>query len=194
MAQLRAFSGDTRAAAKAPANVLAVIGRSVLALAAVVATVSLTSCATIESNDEAASVGSHQLTQNQLRAMLESELGQSLIGAVPTDGVVDSNVVRGLIGAWIRSAALNDAGVGQDFDSSELEASLATSQTSWDTAPQIMRDLAIDVFSVQELIEQGQLDEATMKASLSAADIDVDSRYGYWNPDTGTAGAVVAFG
>jgi hypothetical protein len=171
-----------------------VIRRSVLALAAVVATLSMSSCATLESNDDAASVGSHQLTQDDLQVMLESELGQSLIAATPADGVIDANVVRGLIGAWIRSTALKDAGVGDGFDSSAIEESLATSQPSWPTAPQIMRDLAIDVFSVQELLRQGELDEQLVVSTMTAADIDVDSRYGYWNPAAGDAGAVVAFG
>lgn len=168
------------------------IARAALVAGLLVATLTLSSCSTFTANSEAASVDGHSLSQDDLQAMLESGLAQSALGAEVTDGQIPANSARSLLSAWITQAILRDNGIGADADRISIEAQLASSNAeTWDAAPQLMRDLYIDVLATNPVIDGGEVDLAELRAMVSGADVAVDSRYGRWDPERG---AVVGFG
>lgn len=171
------------------------IRRSVLAAGALAAALTLSatlsSCSTFTANNDVASMDGHELSQDDLQLMLESELGQSLLNNAPVDGVIDAGSARGLINAWIQLTAFNEAGIGTEVDTAEIEANLANTQESWNAAPQVMRDLAVKNIAIGTLLEQDSIDQNQIREVLLAADITVDSRYGRWDDDSLS---VVAFG
>jgi hypothetical protein len=172
-----------------------VIRRSVLVSGALAIALTLSSvlssCSTFTANDNAASVDGHELSQNDLQLMLESDLGQSLLNDAPINGVIGAGSARGLINAWIQLTAFTEAGIGTDVDTAEIEANLANTQDSWTAAPQVMRDLAVKNIAIGTLRSQGGIDQNQVRTVLLAADVAVDSRYGRWDDETLS---VVAFG
>ncbi|MGD9996689.1 MAG: hypothetical protein AB7L17_18645 [Ilumatobacteraceae bacterium] len=168
------------------------IRRSALALGALVAVVGLTSCSTLSSNDDVASVNGHHLSQDDVQRMLESELGGQLLGGAPVDGVAAGQSVRALLSAWVVATALTDTGVGADVDRAQIEADLAADPQLGDpfgAAPQQLRDLLIDSQVLRNADPTLTTEDQILKVT-SDADIDIDPRYGYWD---GTTGYVVAF-
>lgn len=161
------------------------IRRSVLAAGALAVALTLSStlssCSTFTSNNDVASVGGHSLSQDDLQLMLDSGLGQALLNNAPRDGVIDAGSARAIINAWIQLTAFAEAGIGTDVDTSEIEADLADSLDSWNDAPPVMRELAINNIAIGTLKEQGGIDEDQIRSVLLDADIAVDSRYGRWD-------------
>jgi len=163
-----------------------------IAACAIVAVSTLTSCSTLNSNDTAASVNGAELSQDDLQAMLTSDLGQSLLGAEVVDGGIDGASARSLIEAWIALTALQQAGLTDGVDTAAIETGLAAQfDTAWNDAPQVMKDLAILNVAVGQLIQDGTIEQTAGKTAISEAAVFVDSRYGTWDPVTG---AIAVFG
>ena len=171
------------------------IRRSVLAAGALAValtvSVTLSSCSTFTANNDVASVGGRELSQEDLQLMLDSGLGQELLENAPVDGVIDAGSARAIINAWIQLTAFTEAGIGTDVDTSEIEANMADSLDSWNEAPPVMRELAVKTIAIRTLKEQGGLDDNQIRTVLLDADIAVDSRYGRWDD---SALSVVSFG
>jgi hypothetical protein len=171
--------------------------RIVLAAAALVAALGLASCADgssneLTSNKIAASVEGVELSQDDLAAILSSDLGTELLQASPIDGFIDATSARGLISAWVGINSMIAAGVGADLDRAEIESSLAQQFAEvWDSAPAPMRDLAIANVVVGEAVQTGAVTTEELQAIVSAADVTVDSRYGWWS---GEQFSVLPFG
>jgi hypothetical protein len=166
-----------------------VIRRAVIALVAVLG---LASCSTVSANDDAASVNGHDLSQDDLHDMLESDLATLLLQAAPTDGVANGNSVRALLSAWVVSTALIDTGVGADADRAQVAADLAADPQlgeGFTAAPEALRELLVDS-RILGGADPALTTEEQILSVTAAADIDVDSRYGYWDD---TTGYVVAF-
>jgi hypothetical protein len=84
------------------------------------------------------------------------------------------------------------AGVGADLDRAEIESSLAQQFAEvWDSAPAPMRVLAIANVVVGEAVQTGAVTTEELQAIVSAADVTVDSRYGWWS---GEQFSVLPFG
>jgi hypothetical protein len=158
-----------------------VIRRAVIALAAVVG---LTSCSTLSSNDDVASVNGKHLSQDDLREMLESDLGQALLQDGPVDGVISGETTRGLITVWLQTSIIRESGAVTDEARTAAESRLSTSQASWDIAPQEMRDVAVEYIAAQTLAQTGSIDSQELTDLIQSADIDIDSRYGWWDRET----------
>jgi hypothetical protein len=156
------------------------------------AAITLSSCSAFDTNNDVAVVDGKSLSQDDLQAMLESTLAQEVLQTAVIDGQVDSQSARSLITAWITQTVFREEGVGADADRVSIEAQLASDNAgTWDAAPQVMRDLYIDVLATNPVVDGGEIDVADLRTMLRVAEVSVDSRYGTWDPDRG---GVVGFG
>lgn len=152
----------------------------------------LSSCATFTENSTAASVNGTELSTDDLGTMLDSALGQAILQVTPTDGFIDGNSARGLLGAWIALNALGQAGIGTEADREGVEADLVEQfGADWDAAPAAMKELASANLAVGRLLQSGARSTEELQAIIAAAEVRVDSRYGRWNSEQS---AVVALG
>jgi hypothetical protein len=164
-----------------------VIRRSLLAATALAAALTLSSCATFSSQQNAASVNGAELTRDEFSSMLGSELGQTLLNDAPVNGFIAGNSARSLLGAWISINAIRQAGVGADTDTAEVEQALSEQYgSSWTTAPPVMQELAVDNAIIGQLLADGTITSEDLQAVVSDADATVDSRYGWWDRETFT--------
>lgn len=170
-----------------PLTSTAVNRRTVLAATALVAALGLASCADASSNELttnkiAASVGGVDLSQDDLAAILASDLGKDLLQAEPINGFIDANSARGLISAWIGINSMISAGVGADVDRSAVEQALQQQYAAvWESAPGPMRELAIANLVIGEAVQTGAVTTEELQEIVGAADVTVDSRYGWWS-------------
>ncbi len=165
--------------------------RPLVAAAALVAALSLSSCATFD-NATVASVGDHELSQDDLQEMLESELGSSLLQSSVVDGRADGDAVRSIVSAWIALNALQDAGLITDADLTAVEPQLVSQFGSmFSTAPASIQLLAKQNLAASTAIQAGLIDQQQAIDSVSGVDIRVDPVYGAWDDE---AFAVVALG
>jgi hypothetical protein len=89
-----------------------VIRRTALAIGALVAAVGLSSCSTLSSNHDVASVGDHTLSQDEFQTIAESDLSSEVLQSqVVTDGTADGDAARSLISVWVLLNAIQDAQV-----------------------------------------------------------------------------------
>jgi hypothetical protein len=174
---------------------LAVIRRTALVVGALVVALGLSSCSTLSTNHDVASVGDHTLSRDDFQTIAESDLSSEVLQSqVVTDGTADGNAARSLISVWVLLNAIQDAKVIGPQDTAAIETTLKSRYATWDSAPQAMKDLLIADQVVGTSVSQGEIDQAEIGEIIADADIAVDARYGYWEPDAGNFGAVVAFG
>lgn len=163
------------------------IRRSLLAATALVAALTLSSCATFTSHQNVASVNGAELTRDEFSSMLESELGQTLLNTAPVDGFIDGTSARSLLGAWISINAITQAGIGAEVDEAQVEQALTEEfGPSWTTAPPVVQDLAVRNAIIGQLLADGAVTSEDLQAVVSDANATVDSRYGWWDRETFT--------
>jgi hypothetical protein len=167
-----------------------VIRRAVIALVAVLG---LTSCSTLSSNDDVASVGSHELTRDDLQSLLDSDLSAEVLRSQVVDGEASGDSARTVISAWLLLTAAEDAGAISRSDTADIETTLQSAYENWDAGPQVMKDLLIADQLLGAKAQDGTLGQDALIDIMAAADIEVDARYGYWDPAAGNFGSVVGF-
>jgi hypothetical protein len=169
-----------------------VIRRPVLALGALLAALSLSSCATLSSNNDAASVGDATLSRDDFQAYLRDYLTVSSPGA-PTDQIGGDDA-RGLLSSWVGDQLimqyLDSVGVPiTDADrqtaSDDLDESLGDPQS----ISQTTHDLVVASGAARAVFSNTQ-DAGALGPFAQDIDVDVDSRYGYWDIESGS---IVAF-
>lgn len=162
------------------------IRRLSIAVCALIGAVVLTSCSQFDRNGVAASVDGTELSQDEMAAMLRSDLGINLLNDGPTEnGFISGAGARGLLSAWIGLTAIDQAGLVASADRAEIDAQLAAQfTTTWSDAPQSMRDLAITNVAVGNAVSTGELEQEAVLGAFDGADIFVDSRYGAWDPES----------
>lgn len=180
-------SSAARPAADRAAGAVAsrhVTRRIIIATATLVLTIGLSSCAELSTNQVAASVNGAELSRDDLAGMIESQLGQELLQATPDAGFIDANSARGLLSAWAAINSFVQAGVGDDVDRAEVEAALASQYGDvWTAASQPMKELAVSNLVIGQSIQSGAVTTDQLQEIVRAADVTVDSRYGWWNAE-----------
>ncbi len=169
------------------------IRRSILALCAVVAMVALSACSTFNRNDSVATVGGDALSRTELSQLLDNALVQNdlLIGPVSASGADVASQADTLISVWVVLAALRRAGA-IDLTGAAQRTALATQYTTAFTgAPAAVQQLLTQLGAFHDQFTAGTLDQAKLLATVQAASVHVDSRYGYWD---GAAAKVLPFG
>jgi hypothetical protein len=169
-----------------------VIRRLFLAAAALVGAASLSSCATFSNHGDAAKVASTALSQHDLEVMTSNDLASQAAGA--TDGVLlpEGELNRNVLTFWVQVTALTQAGtVTQAQMDAVRDIAAKTYATTWEGAPKQLQDVVLKQIAVANALQAGTLDRDQVLASISGADVHVDSRYGWWNPAKVT---VTAFG
>jgi hypothetical protein len=164
----------------------AVNRRTVIAAAALVASLGLGSCADTSSSPDrvVASVAGVELSQADLADIVDSDLGKELLQDGPVDGFIAGNSARGLISAWVGINSMIQAGVGAELDRADIETSLQEQFAAvWDSAPAAMKELAISNVVVGEMVRSGAMTSEDLQEIVSAADVTVDSRYGWWSSE-----------
>ena len=132
--------------------------RILTALGAVVATMTLASCATFSS--DAATVGDASLSNDEFEAVLAGvESSPGFESFVVSQGVVDADFVRSLLTRWITTQAL-DAELDRqgrpvsDEDRSRAEAELASVNAGlWETADPVLQELFVDSLAAYQAFE-----------------------------------------
>gem|GEM_PF-2007766 len=161
------------------------IARRLAAVACALAgAATLSSCATFEGDDVAASSGDHELSQDELRSMLESDFLDLVLDVrVPgREGEVIGSGVRELLGAWIVIGPIEDAGLidGPALDEARAQVTERFGP-DFDTAPAPLQDLLVKNSAINLRIGDGSLTQDEALGVLAAADVHVDPRYGRWD-------------
>jgi hypothetical protein len=146
----------------------------------------LSSCATFQENDLAASSGDNELSQDELRSMLESDFLDSVLDVrVPgRDGEVIGSGVRDLLGAWIVIGPIEDAGLIDPATLDEARAQVVEQfGPTFDQAPAPLQDLLVKNSAINLRIGDGSLTQDEALGVLAGADVHVDPRYGRWDPE-----------
>lgn len=165
--------------------------RPLVVAAALVAALSLSSCATFDTTT-VASVGDHELSRDDLQQILESDLGAALLGSSVIDGRADGDSVRAVVSAWIALNALQDAGLITDEDLTAVEPQLVGQFGSmFVDAPPVIQQLAKQNLAASAAIQSGLIDQQQAIGSVSGVDISVDPLFGVWDDE---AFSVVALG
>ena len=155
-----------------------------LAAGALVVALGLSSCATFE-NQRVASVNDHDLTQDDLQVMLDSELGQTLLNSAPIDGQMVGSSVRSIVSAWIALQSFSDAGL---LTAEQLEAARTTATTQYgdvfSNAPALMQELATLNVAAGTAIQNQEIDQQQALDAVRDADVSVDSFYGAWDDES----------
>lgn len=166
--------------------------RRSLAAGALLVALGLSSCATFD-NQRVASVDDAELDQDDLRTILESEIGQQILQSTPIDGLATGDAARGAVTVWVLVTAATGAGLITDDQRASALEELSVSEVAaqFDAAPPIVQDLALLLTAAQTNINNGLVSLDDLLGAARDADISVDSFYGAWDDE---AGAVVALG
>lgn len=174
-----------------------VIRRTLLALFVVLGVVALSSCSSTAKPDVVASVDGVELTRDDLDSMLNNRVVQDGLGTGELNGDqarIPDQADR-IISIWIVLEAVNAQGAAQLDDeataNSVLTAAGGDYQSSFDSSTGATRDLITRYVSFQTQLQAGTLDSAKLQAAVKAADVHVDSRYGYWDA---AQASVIPFG
>ncbi len=175
-----------------------VIRRSLLALLVVLGVVALSSCSSTDKPDVVASVDGVELTRDDLDAMLKNEVVQDGLGTGELNGDQASlpDQADRVISIWIVLEAVNANGAAQLDDQGAAANQVLTTaggnyQSSFESSAGVTRDLITRYISFQTQLQAGTLDSAKLQAAVKAADVHVDSRYGYWDA---AQASVIPFG
>ena len=152
-------------------------------LAAVTGVAALSGCATFDDADVAARVGDRSLTDDQVAAVANSPIAEGAVSG-GEDGTLDAEVARRIVTVWVRNAALADAPFLAEIDLDDVRVQLSSELgDAFITADEFSQQLLIDNAAVSTAIQQGLIDEADAFALVSAAEVDVDARYGTWDAE-----------
>lgn len=156
------------------------------AVACIAAALTLSSCATFENADVVARSGGEELTETELRGMLESPLAEhpALLGAAPIDGFASGEGVRRVVNFWIGLTAISSAGLLDQAAMDGIREELATQLgAQWtETSPEL-QDLAVELNTVTIAQQDGSIQPGTVDAAVRAAEIYISPRYGRWDAD-----------
>jgi hypothetical protein len=143
-------------------------------------------CTTFE-NQRVAAVGDRALSQDDLAAILESELMPVVFEApAPIGGTVDGDTARSIVSIWITLAALFDAGLIDDAQVQEVTTGISTDPqfaTAWGESPAVMQDLIAWYTVVGNALASGELEREAAIAAIQGAAVTVDSFYGVWDSE-----------
>lgn len=152
-----------------------------LLLAVPVAALALGGCSAIDRADEAARVGDHVLTDEQVLAVANSPVA----GGPLTGTTADGELTRRIVTIWIRDTALSDTDWFAKVDAAKVRSDLeAQGGEAFTTSDAFTQQLLVDNGVVLEAINQQLITEDEALALVDTADIEVDSRYGTWDPAT----------
>ena len=168
------------------------IRRLILAAAALVGAASLSSCATFSTHGDVAKVGNTSLSQHDFEVMANSDLARQAAGATQGELMAAGDLNRNILSFWVQATSLTQAGAVTQAEMDAVRDTAAkTYSTTWASAPAQLQDVVLKQIAVSNAIKGGTLNRDQVLASISGADVQVDSRYGWWNPAKVT---VTAFG
>lgn len=154
-------------------------------LAAALALITLSSCATFNRNDVAATVDGVSITNKQLSEIVRSDLYATVLQTGIVNGVANGGAVRNLLDGWLKLQLLEESGAFKTVNRATVSAGLAQSNgASWTSAPAALRDLLVLNEAASQLRTSGALNTDVALQKLSTAQIYVDPRYGTWDPAT----------
>jgi hypothetical protein len=154
-------------------------------LAAALAVITLSSCATFNRNDVAARVDGVSLSNAQLSEIVRSDLYATVLQSGIVNGVANGDAMRNLLDGWLKLQLLEESGAFKTVNRATVGAGLAQSNgASWTSAPQSLRDLLVLNEAASQLRTSGALNTDVALQKLSTAQIYVDPRYGRWDPAT----------
>ena len=171
--------------------------RALAVIVALLAALTLASCSDspVSQQDVVARVGDATLTRDDLDEMLNNRIIQETLGT----GAVDANSatmsqVDNVISLWISLEALQAGGAAALDEDASADSVLSTLpgdyRTSFDSASGNTQTLISRFIALQTVLSNTQ-DRSALVTAIQGADVHVDSRYGYWNPERV---AVVPFG
>lgn len=154
-------------------------------------TSALSSCATFEKTDAVATVDGATLSQTELAEVLKSPIVQSALQLPAVTDRADQSTAGTVIGTWVVLNALDRSGV-IDLTSDTARAALTKQfPNDFPSAPPAVQNFAIQYTELSSKAQAGGLDRPKLLGAVRAADIHIDSRYGYWDP---TTASVMPFG
>lgn len=160
------------------------IRRTAVAALALVAAFGMASCSTFD-NQQVAAVADHELSQDDLTAILTSPLTPQVFnGIAPIDGSMAGADVRGIVSVWITLAALEEGGLITDAQLEPVRTALADGlQADYTDAPAAVQDFFAVYSYTGSALDTGELDRDAAIAMIKAADVSVDSYYGVWDAE-----------
>jgi SurA N-terminal domain len=174
-----------------------VIRRTIVVVGALVALVLLPSCSTLNSNNHAAEVGDTSLERDDFETYLRDVLTANEPGTqadeiaadqarqILSGWVVDQMIIQFLDSQGVEVTEADRASVVAAFDAQLAERGVTISDST--------HRLVIEGSAARAVLNN-MAEAATIELFADEIEVTVDSRYGYWDADSGTLGAVVAFG
>lgn len=155
-----------------------------LPLAAALSLTSLAGCATFTENNDAASVGARSLSSEQLSTIADNDFTREYLAITPDNTLTKIEIERQVLTSWLVFTALRASGAITDADLAAAKTAAMAKYTTWATGATEMQDIAIEADAVSTAVAAGTINSADLRAIVAAADIAVDSRYGWWNTAT----------
>lgn len=175
----------------------AVSRRIAAVVIALVAALTLSSCGSATQTDVVARVGDTELTRDDLQELLNNRIVQEALqtGELDGDKADMTTQAERVISIWIALEAFQTSGAAALDGDASADAVLSSLpgdyRTQFDTAGQRTQDLITRYIAFQNQYSANSLDRTQLSAAVQAADVHVDSRYGYWDP---AQASVVPFG
>ena len=143
----------------------------------------LSSCSSFDDSFAIASVGDHELSDEEFEAIARNP---AVLPATADATTVPGDTARSIIGAWVNVYVLEDAGALEGVTDEQARAYLDSSPqlAGWDTGDEAVQFI-LDLAKLSLLIENGAIDPAEANDFRAAADVHVASRYGAWDPARG---------
>lgn len=165
------------------------MSRRVLAvIVAFLAALTLSSCAhSPTQTDVVARVGDATLTRDELDEMLNNRIIQETLQTGVVDGdTATMSQAQNVISLWISLEALQAGGAAALDDDPTVDSVLSTLpgdyRTQFDSAGDSTQTLISRFIALQTVLNNTQ-DRSQLIAAIQAADVHVDSRYGYWDSE-----------
>ncbi|MCU1361318.1 MAG: hypothetical protein JWN99_2607 [Ilumatobacteraceae bacterium] len=169
------------------------IRRSALAAGALVVALTLSSCSTFNANNEAARVGSTTFQIDDFQTYMHDYLAAN--DPTADSSQIDGETARGLLSNWVGDQLiiqfLSSKGIQiTDADRTPIATQLDSRlQAAGVTISDSTHDLVVESGAARTVFQNSQVAGA-LGPFAKTVDVVVDSRYGYWDADTG---AVVPF-
>ncbi|MFT3853241.1 MAG: hypothetical protein QM733_10945 [Ilumatobacteraceae bacterium] len=166
------------------------MSRRVLAvIVALLAALTLSSCGTnpVSQRDVVARVGDAELTRDELDEMLNNRIIQETLQTGAVDGTAATmSQADNVISLWISLEALQAGGAASLDDDPTVDSVLSSLpgdyKTQFDSAGGGTQTLISRFIALQNVLDNTQ-DRSKLVAAIQAADVHVDSRYGYWDAE-----------
>lgn len=174
------------------------VSRRVLAvIVALLAALTLSSCSDspVSQQDVVARVGDATLTRDDLDEMLNNRIIQETLQTGAVDGnTATMSQADNVISLWISLEALQAGGAAaldEDASADSVLSSLPGDyKTQFDGASDITQTMISRFIALQNVLNNTE-DRSKLITTIQAADVHLDSRYGYWDPERV---AVIPFG